>query len=145
MGANPPCGFLVATALAAGGPRKIFSSFSFSAGRLSAGLRFLVIRVVRYGYVPSLFPLLFFLVMSKADYESVKTDFLKELDTANTLAKFQAPLDARQKQLSDVGAAAVSYRCAIFLVLWVTGGHYRRGCLPLLRISLKMGRIRSVR
>ncbi|KAJ6471049.1 hypothetical protein C8R45DRAFT_1104745 [Mycena sanguinolenta] len=60
--------------------------------------------------------------MSKADYESVKADFLKGLDTANSLAKFQAPLDARQKQLSDIGAAAVSDHRVYFLVEWLTRG-----------------------
>ncbi|KAF8169327.1 hypothetical protein K438DRAFT_1774342 [Mycena galopus ATCC 62051] len=42
--------------------------------------------------------------MSKADFDSVKADFLKELDTAQTLAKFQAPTEARQKQMADIAA-----------------------------------------
>ncbi|KAF8144736.1 hypothetical protein K438DRAFT_1782605 [Mycena galopus ATCC 62051] len=44
--------------------------------------------------------------MSKADFDSVKADFLKELDTAQTLAKFQAPTEAHQKQMADISNCA---------------------------------------
>ena len=47
--------------------------------------------------------------MSKADFDTVKADFFRVLDTAQSLAQYGAPLESRQKQMKEVGDAAVSY------------------------------------
>lgn len=48
--------------------------------------------------------------MSKADFATVKGDFVKALDTARSLAKYNSPIEARRTQLEEVGAAGVSTR-----------------------------------
>jgi hypothetical protein len=45
--------------------------------------------------------------MSKTDYQTFKVDFLKQVETMKALANYKAPLAERQKQLTDVGLAAV--------------------------------------
>jgi hypothetical protein len=53
----------------------------------------------------------------KPEFESVKADFLKAVETAHSLATYQAPLSAHEKQLESVGAAAVSFFYISF-ILW---------------------------
>ncbi|KAJ7731950.1 hypothetical protein B0H14DRAFT_2639940 [Mycena olivaceomarginata] len=51
----------------------------------------------------------------KPEFESVKADFLKAVETAHSLATYQAPLSAREKQLESVGAAAVHIVMSLML------------------------------
>jgi hypothetical protein len=51
----------------------------------------------------------------KPEFEAVKADFLKAVETAHSLATYQAPLSAREKQLESVGAAAVSFLYISFI------------------------------
>ncbi|KAJ7301455.1 hypothetical protein DFH08DRAFT_978699 [Mycena albidolilacea] len=53
----------------------------------------------------------------KPEFESVKADFLKAVETAHSLATYQAPLSAREKQLESVGAAAVRIAPVMSLML----------------------------
>ncbi|KAJ7827270.1 hypothetical protein B0H14DRAFT_3721034 [Mycena olivaceomarginata] len=43
----------------------------------------------------------------QTEFETVKADFLKAVETAHSLATYQAPLSAREKQLESVGAAGL--------------------------------------
>lgn len=49
-------------------------------------------------------------VADKAEYEDAKGAFLKVLDTTNMLIKYKAPLEERQNQILDAGAAAVCHQ-----------------------------------
>ncbi|KAJ7349722.1 hypothetical protein DFH08DRAFT_958691 [Mycena albidolilacea] len=54
---------------------------------------------------------------SKPEFDVIKADFLKAVKTAHSLATYQAPLSAREKQLESVGSAVVHLTPVISLML----------------------------
>ncbi len=48
--------------------------------------------------------------MSRSEFDTVFNDFLKEIETSQTLAKYQSPIEARQEQTIAIGKAAVNHR-----------------------------------
>ena len=58
--------------------------------------------------------------MSRAEFDTIKADFLKEMQTSQSLVKYHAPLEARKNQTTDVGNAAVrgsSFRLIILILI----------------------------